>query len=352
MNTRILSLSDSAAVRDPIALGAELIRQGQVVAFPTETVYGLGADALNPQAVLRIFEAKGRPADNPLIVHIDAFEDLEPLTAEIPQTARRLAEVFWPGPLTLIFHKSAKVPDGVTAGLPTVAVRIPDHWAARALIRQSGCPIGAPSANLSGRPSPTCAAHVLEDMQGLIPLILDGGSTQVGLESTVLDLTSDPPILLRPGGVTLEMLQALLPQVTADPGILALVSRGAVKSPGMKYQHYAPQAPMYIFRGPLDKLISRIRQEAAAAWAEGKRPGILATEETNAAYDAGIVLSMGARIKPEEMAAALFARLREFDALGVDVIFAEEVDQAREGLAVMNRLARAAGFRIEEAGVE
>lgn len=351
MNTRILTLMDAAS-KDSIALGAEYIRQGQVVAFPTETVYGLGADALNPQAVLRIFEAKGRPADNPLIVHIDAFEDLLFLTAEIPQTARRLAEAFWPGPLTLIFPKSAQVPDAVTAGLPTVAVRIPDHWAARALIRQSGCPIGAPSANRSGRPSPTCADHVWEDMQGRIPLILDGGGTQVGLESTVLDITSDPPVLLRPGGVTLEMLQTLLPQVVVDPGVLAPVLRGAVKSPGMKYQHYAPQAPMHIFRGPVDKLIPRIRQEAAAACGRGETPGILATEETKDAYGAGIVLSMGARQKPGEMAAALFARLREFDRLGVDIIFAEGVDQAREGLAVMNRLARAAGFRIEEAGVE
>ncbi len=347
METRMYSMSDPHTFKTGIEMAAAFIRQGEVVAFPTETVYGLGADALSGQAVKRIFKAKGRPGDNPLIVHIDAIDELLTLTACVPHVAYRLIEAFWPGPLTIIFKKSARVPDIVTAGLSTVAVRMPDHAVARALIRESGVPIAAPSANRSGRPSPTTAYHVYEDMEGRIPLVLDDGAANVGLESTVLDLTDRSPLILRPGGVTLRMLREILPDVDIDPSILLPVEEGQrVKSPGMKYLHYAPNAPMIIFRGPLDKLPGYIQHRACIYLAQGKTVGILATEETKQAYRDGVVLSLGSRHTPAGLAFNLFARLRAFDTYKVDIILAEAVDASDEGLAVMNRMARAAGFHI------
>lgn len=347
IKTQVLKITDIEADKDKIYAAARLIQAGEVVAFPTETVYGLGADALNIEAVRKIFEAKGRPGDNPLIVHIDNIRQWSCLVENIPDSALALADAFWPGPLTMILKKKPVVPHEVTAGLDTVAVRIPSHPVARSLIAAAAVPLAAPSANFSGRPSPTTAQHVLEDMMGRIPLILDGGRADVGVESTVVDMTREVPVILRPGGVTREMLDRVLGRVYIDQGILSPVEQDEpVLSPGMKYKHYAPNAPVTVFRGNRDKLRLEINKEAVRQQSLGKRVGILATDDNKDFYSAGIVRSMGRRTRPAELAASLFALLRDFDGLGVDVILAEGVDLHDEGLAVMNRLARAAGFHF------
>ncbi|HHU77581.1 MAG: L-threonylcarbamoyladenylate synthase [Caldicoprobacterales bacterium] len=347
MITRVVSITDLKKQQDEMREAARLIRLGEVVAFPTETVYGLGADALDAGAVRKIFRAKGRPADNPLIIHIHDTGQWQKLVEEIPDSAYLLAEKFWPGPLTMILNKSGEVPAEVTAGLNTVAVRVPAHPVALSLISLSGVPIAAPSANRSGRPSPTAAQHVLKDMAGRIPLILDGGRTDVGVESTVLDLTKSPPVILRPGGVTVEMLESVIGQVAIHPSVMQPVQKDeAAHSPGMKYVHYAPKAPVVLIRGSLPKQMEYIRTRVSSELEAGKQVGILATDQTIACYDEGIRLSMGDRDKPADLAGNLFARLREFDDLNVDIILAEGVDEKEEGLAVMNRMARAAGFCI------
>ncbi|HHY81804.1 MAG TPA: threonylcarbamoyl-AMP synthase [Clostridiales bacterium] len=347
MKTRVINITDPKSQSSDIEEAAQFIKKGEVVAFPTETVYGLGANALDAQAVKKIFQAKGRPGDNPLIVHISDIYQWQDLVDDIPDKALELAENFWPGPLTIILEKSLKVPVEVTAGLDTVGVRMPAHPVARELINLAGVPIAAPSANRSGRPSPTTARHVLEDLDGRIPIILDGGQADVGVESTVLDMTGDVPVILRPGGVTPEMLKEIVGQVKIDPHVMApLVEDKKVRSPGMKYIHYAPKASVVLIRGDLDKLINFISQETRRQIQAGKRVGILATDQTINSYYEGVRLTMGDRDKPRELAANLFARLREFDELNVDIILAEAVDEKGEGLAVMNRIARAAGFHI------
>jgi len=347
LETKVVRIENPEIQHEEIEEAAKLIRSGQVVAFPTETVYGLGANALDENAVQRIFLAKGRPSDNPLIVHISRLEDVERLAAEIPPKAVKAMEAFWPGPLTVILKKTEIVPFGVTAGLNTVGIRMPKNAIARSLIEASGVPIAAPSANLSGRPSPTTAEHVLADMKGRIPMLIDGGKCEVGLESTVLDMTSEVPVILRPGGVTLESLWKLLGRVEVDPGVLSPIKGdGKVKSPGMKYTHYAPRASVVIIRGDREKQIREIQRMAKNYVEEGKRVGILATEETKACYRDGQVLVLGSRVKPATLAANLFMKLREFDDLKVDIILAEGVEAAEEGLAVMNRMIRAAGFHV------
>ncbi|NLF27119.1 MAG: threonylcarbamoyl-AMP synthase [Clostridiales bacterium] len=325
---------------EAIRRAAELIRAGEVVGFPTETVYGLGADGLNPAAVEKIFEAKGRPGDNPLILHIAEVPELLPLIAGEPgAAARKLMDAHWPGPLTLIFPKSALVPDRATAGLPTVAVRMPSHPVARRLIRLAGVPVAAPSANRSGRPSPTTAADVLEDMDGRIPLILDGGPCEVGLESTVVDLVGPVPRVLRPGFVTAAQIRAAAGASELDPAVLAPLPEGErPRSPGMKYRHYAPAGEVTAFRGPgaVGEIIRRYDGADAAL--------ILALEGNVPRYGNRRVLSLG---KDESaMAAALFRALREADRLGAEQILCECVEPEGVGLAVMNRLLRAAGFRV------
>lgn len=344
MQTQLLPVTP-----DSLALAGKLIRAGELVAFPTETVYGLGADALNGEAVKRIFEAKGRPGDNPLIAHISAEDQLAPLIAVEPSpAARRLMAACWPGPMTLIFPKSALVPPEVTAGLSTVAVRFPAHPAARALIDAAQRPVAAPSANRSGRPSPTAAAHVLEDMDGRIPLILDGGPCQVGLESTVIDVTGDTPRILRPGGVTPERVAELCGGVAVDEAVLRPLKEGErPRSPGMKYRHYAPAGQLTIVRGAEDAVCRTIRGLYDDALAEGKRPLILALSGHLPAYGERRALSLGA--DEGEMARAMFGVLRDADALGADVLFSEAVTADGLGLAVMNRLSRAAGFHILDA---
>lgn len=328
---------------EAIERGAQILREGGLVAFPTETVYGLGANALDGRAVKSIFEAKGRPGDNPLIVHISALSQLDGLIAgEMPDMARRLAQAYWPGPLTMIFPKGEKVPSAVTAGLDTVAVRFPNHPAALALIEASGLPIAAPSANRSGRPSPTAAAHVLEDMDGRIPLILDGGPCGVGLESTVADVTGDIPRVLRPGGVTPEMLAEVAGAVEVDGAVLRPLREGEkVRSPGMKYRHYAPQGALTIVEGEPEKVaqsICRMYDEA------GEGAYVLALAAHTALYGKRRVLSLGENVG--EAASRLFDALRQLDSLGAKVIFSEAVAAEGLGLAVMNRLGRAAAFHV------
>lgn len=329
-----LCQADDASIRR----AAALLRAGELVAFPTETVYGLGADALNAEASARIFAAKGRPADNPLIAHIAGENGLAGLIAGEPcACARALMRAFWPGPMTLIFPKSPRVPREVTAGLDTVAVRMPSHPVARALISAAQTPIAAPSANRSGRPSPTTAAHVLEDMEGRIPLILDGGPCEVGLESTVVDVTGVRPRILRPGGVTLEMLEGVVGDVDVDEGVLHQLQAGSqARSPGMKYKHYAPKGEVTIVTGP------RAAQEIARLYdAADGRAAILAFSQAD--YGARRVYRL--KNAPGE----LFAALRQLDEDGMETIYAEDVPTTGVGLAVMNRLMRAAAFRVVEA---
>ncbi|MDI6710950.1 MAG: L-threonylcarbamoyladenylate synthase [Thermoanaerobacterales bacterium] len=323
-----------------IAAAAAVIRRGGLVAFPTETVYGLGADATNGAAVRRIFAAKGRPADNPLIVHISAMDELRPLVRDVPDVARALAGAFWPGPLTLVLPAAPSLPREVTAGLDTVGVRMPDHPVALALIRAAGVPLAAPSANASGRPSPTTAAHVLDDLGGRIDAVLDGGPAPVGVESTVLDLTATPPAVLRPGGVTVEQLEAVL-------GRAAVADRkgengGPPRSPGMKYRHYAPRTPLVLFEGPPPAVAEAIRRRAAEARAAGRRAVVLAAPETAGLYAPEPVVVTGPRDRPDKVAAALYDALRRADAAGADVILAEGPAPGGLGGTVLERLRRAA----------
>lgn len=326
-----------------IARAAELIKDGQLVGFPTETVYGLGADALNPRAVLQIFAAKGRPADNPLIVHITRWEEMLPL-CRVNEKARKLAEAFWPGPLTMILPKREIVPGAVTAGLDSVAIRMPSHPVARALITASGCPIAAPSGNRSGRPSPTVAAHMMEDMAGRIPLILDGGPCEVGVESTVVALTGDVATVLRPGGVTPEMIAAVLGEAQVADSVMRPLKEGeAAPSPGMKHKHYAPKARMTLYEGEAGAVAARISAEYDALQS-GEKGLILAAQEHLPLYGSRCAADLGR----DEWAAAhnIFALLRQADADGVTRVFSESWPENGVGLAVMNRMARAAGFDI------
>lgn len=330
------------------AQGAKLIQAGELVAFPTETVYGLGANGLNAEAVQKIFEAKGRPADNPLIEHIAKKSDVRQLWRRIPRQAQILMDTFWPGPLTLIAPKSDAVPDEVTAGLDTVAVRMPQNKTARALIAKSGVPIAAPSANRSGRPSPTTAQHVLDDMDGRIPLIIDGGPCKYGVESTVLSLVSEPTIL-RPGAITREMIASLIGEVRVSESVLNPLRAGeTAASPGMKYLHYAPNAEVVVVQGSPESAAKRIGALYREAEAEGKTPEIAATEQTKQYYKGKRYTVLGDRNEPVTLCASLFSALREMD-LRADLILAEGIPAEDEGLAYMNRLLRAAGFHVVDA---
>jgi L-threonylcarbamoyladenylate synthase len=345
MNTMVIKVDATEPDMDRIREAAKYLIQGDLVAFPTETVYGLGANALSEAAVRKIFAAKGRPGDNPLIVHIAHRDDLLPLVASVPPLAEPLMAAFWPGPLTLIFPRSPLVPDVVTAGLDTVAIRMPSHPVAMALIHTAGLPVAAPSANRSGRPSPTCAAHVIDDMDGQIPLIIDGGETGIGLESTVLDLTGEIPTILRPGGVTREELLTVLPQVEMDPAVYG-TDMTAPRSPGMKYRHYAPKADMVVVEGD-DRLVpARVLQIADDAMRSGKRVGILATVENASFYTGRPVWLIGQRSDAVEIAHRIYTLLRQMDLEDIDLIIAEGIDASGLGAAVMNRLRKAAGFHV------
>ena len=346
--TEIIKVNPQAIDAETIARAGEILKKGGLVAFPTETVYGLGGDATNPEASHKIYSAKGRPSDNPLIVHITNRKALEEMVEEVPQTAYALAERFWPGPLTMIFRKNDRIPYETTGGMDTVAVRMPSDPIARALIDASTGYIAAPSANTSGRPSPTQAEHVAQDLSGKIDMILDGGPVNIGLESTIVDLTEDVPMILRPGYITLEMLQEVLGEVRVDPGLIAADSDRKPKAPGMKYRHYAPQADLKVVEGETDAVVQMINRRCAELTAQKKRVGIIATEETKDRYKQGTVISIGARDDEEAIARHLYGILRQFDELGVDAIFSESFTAAGMGQAIMNRLLKAAGHQVLE----
>ena len=339
---------DMTAGIDPeqIRQAGEVLMAGGLVAFPTETVYGLGGNALDAHASEKIYAAKGRPSDNPLIVHIADMEALEKITADIPDTARKLADAFWPGPLTMILPKSEAVPVETTGGLSTVAVRMPVHPVALALIRAGGGYVAGPSANTSGRPSPTRASHVREDLYGKVDVIIDGGDVGIGIESTIIDLTEDIPVVLRPGYINLEMLRSVLGQVQMDKALQSDDPSLRPKAPGMKYRHYAPKADMTIVEGPQAEVSEKIRSLTHEALAAGKKVGIIATQESISLYPEGIVRSVGSRQEEITIAMHLFALLREFDSIGVDVIYSEAFDTPQMGQAIMNRLIKAAGRQI------
>ena len=323
---------------------AQILRRGGLVAFPTETVYGLGGNGLLPAAAAKIYAAKGRPSDNPLILHISSPEELPPLVRRIPEAAGKLMETFWPGPMTLIFEKADLVPRETTGGLDTVAVRMPEHSGARELIACAGVPVAAPSANLSGRPSPTSAAHVREDLDGRIDMIIDGGSVGIGLESTIIDLTENVPVILRPGAITEAMLAEAIGEVRLDAGLAGGESGAPPKAPGMKYRHYAPRAEMTIFEGAAEAVTERINRLAREYPAD--KVGILASEETRERYPHGQVVTAGSRAAGT-IGKGLYGALRTFDHLGVEVIFSETFSGERGSEALMNRLRKAAGHRVE-----
>ena len=345
MQTSYWKLQENCDNKEIMQQAAALINKGEVVSFPTETVYGLGADGLNPTAVAKIFAAKGRPNDNPLILHIARKEDIAQLTTGLNANAKKLMEHFWPGPLTMVVNKSAIVPDAVSAGLSTVAVRFPSNKFAQDFIRACNCPIAAPSANISGRPSPTNAQDVLEDMQGKIAAILDGGSCGIGLESTVVDTTEPVPTILRPGGITYEMLTEVLGAVEIDPALQG-DKNFKPKAPGMKYRHYAPKAPVYLFEGAARMKLFDIIKNALA---DGLSVGVLCgrnLEKKLKELDAdNLQISCWGDSK-EALAADLFYLLRDFDRTKPDVILAEGVDEEGIGLAIMNRLRKAAGYQL------
>ena len=332
---------------ESLGLAADLLRSGQLVAFPTETVYGLGADAMNPDAVLSIFSAKGRPSDNPLIVHICDRSQLKDLCT-VPDEALPLMDAFWPGPLTILFNKLPAVPNEVTAGLPTVAVRMPSHPVAADLLKTCGLPVAAPSANSSGRPSPTLASHVLDDMQGRIPLILDGGPCEVGVESTVLDLCHGIPTVLRPGGVTKEMLEGVLHREVALAGSILRPLRPDEKalSPGMRYKHYAPEAAVTLVDGEEDAVLARLKELCSQERAAGRKVCVLCFSEHLDKLRDCAPHDIGSIDHAEETAHRLFSILRQLDEEGMDSVFSEVIPPEGVGLAVMNRLGRAAAFRM------
>lgn len=346
METVIEKLTASAEDEDIYRRAAQIIRDGGLVAFPTETVYGLGADGMNKEAAGKIYLAKGRPSDNPLILHIADRAALSSITDRVTEKTEKLIEAFWPGPLTLIFQKK-EVPYSTTGGLDTVPVRMPSHPAARELIRRSGTAIAAPSANILGRPSPTRAEHAAEDLAGRIDMLIDGGSVGLGLESTIVDATTEPPMLLRPGYITRTMLEQVIGEIQTDPSLMEEAGKEVrPKAPGMKYRHYAPKAELTIVEGELSQAAALINRLAEEKRRQGYRTGIIATEETKQFYCGGDVRVIGTRQREETIARHLFAVLREFDELGAEYIFSEAFSEEELGQAIMNRLIKAAGRRI------
>ena len=345
MQTIIKKIDENCIDEEIMAEAGALLKAGSLVAFPTETVYGLGANALDEEAAAKIYAAKGRPSDNPLIVHIADMDSLPLITAEIPAAALKLAERFWPGPLTMVLKKSEVVPYGTTGGLNTVAVRMPSHPIALEMIRHGGGYIAAPSANTSGRPSPTLASHVAEDMDGIIPMILDGGAVGIGIESTIVDLTEDIPIILRPGFITKEMLEEVVGEVQIDKGLEA-DSKTPPKAPGMKYRHYAPKAELLVVEGSSEAVIEKINALVKENEEKGICTGVIGTEETISRYHAKIVKSMGTRTDELSISSHLYGILREFDESDAMVIYSESFEEGAMGSAIMNRLLKAAGHKI------
>ncbi len=352
MQTTIVAIGDgdtAESIDEKLSVAGDIIRRGGLVAFPTETVYGLGGDALCPASARKIYAAKGRPSDNPLIIHIAEMAALERIVCEIPKKAVKLAEAFWPGPLTMIFKKAAIVPDQTTGGLDTVAVRMPSHPLAALLIRKSGGYVAAPSANLSGKPSPTLAKYVVQDLDGRIDMILAADGVEIGLESTIVDLTGEIPVILRPGYITQKMLSEVVGETELDITIYDSDTAQAPKAPGMKYRHYAPKGELVIVEGEPQRVARYINEQAAAHEAAGLRTGVIATLEQFAQYQAASVKNSGSRCDTHEAAKKLYTFLREFDDEKIDCIYAESFADTLDqgfGQAVMNRLLKAAGHKV------
>ncbi len=352
MRAEVVAMTGENLDMDAIKKAGDILKAGGLVAFPTETVYGLGGNALDPQASMKIYAAKGRPSDNPLIVHIAELEQLEKITTEIPEGARILAEKYWPGPLTMILPKADIVPRETTGGLDSVAVRFPSDRIAQELIKAGGGFVAAPSANTSGRPSPTMAEHVEEDLGDAIDMIIDGGQVGIGLESTIVDFTEEIPVVLRPGYISLEMLQETLGDVRMDKGLLITDSSVHPKAPGMKYRHYAPKADLSIVEGAEEEVVRCINRLTEEAVCKGMKVGVIATDETKERYVHADVLSIGSREEEETIAHHLYEVLRDFDDDRVDVIYSEAFYTPKMGQAIMNRLLKAAGHKIINAQEE
>ena len=348
METKIITIDRNNPDKELLQSAGKLLKEGGLVAFPTETVYGLGGDGLQKDAAERIYAAKGRPSDNPLILHIADIDALPVLAVDIPELAYRLAEKFWPGPLTMILKKSEAVPYTTTGGLETVAVRMPSDEIAREIIRASGTYIAAPSANLSGRPSPTRAEHVIEDMSGRIEMIVDGGASDIGLESSIIDLSGDTPMILRPGYITKEDFEQVVAEVEYDSAVLATKLQESVvaKAPGMKYRHYAPKGQITIVEGNPEAVAEKINSLAEEQVARGFRVAVLCAEETKDSYRCENIYCLGSLKNEKEISAHLFEVLRRFDTEQMEVIYSESFDKTKLAGAIMNRLRKAAGYQI------
>ena len=346
MDTKVVKITKNENDKEIYIQAGDVIKRGGLVAFPTETVYGLGGDALNPDSSRKIYAAKGRPSDNPLIVHIADWNDIYKITTDIPDSARLLADKFWPGPLTMILSKSEVVPKETTGGLNTVAVRMPVHLVAMNFIRAAGGYIAAPSANTSGKPSPTNAKYVIEDMLGKIDMIIDDGDVDIGLESTIVDLTGFVPMILRPGYITEEVLKEVLGEVAVDKTILSGDCKERPKAPGMKYKHYAPKGDLTIVTGTEKNVIIKINDLVSLGQQKGEKVGVIGTDETIMKYRGDSIKSVGSRMDEESIAHRLYAILREFDDEEVTLIYSESFDVGGMGQAIMNRLLKAAGHQV------
>ena len=347
MNTKIVKIKNLDKDKLYIDEAGLITKNGGLVAFPTETVYGLGGDALNKEASKKIYRAKGRPSDNPLIVHVASVESVDYLVGEFPEKAKKLVDKFWPGPLTIILNKSKNVPYETTGGLDTVAIRMPDHHVALEYIKAAGGYVAAPSANTSGRPSPTSAKHVIDDLDGKVDMIIDCHEAIIGLESTIVDLTSEVPTILRPGAITVEMLESVIGRVDLDPTLNQNIENVAPKAPGMRYKHYAPKANLIIIEGEASKVQHKINQYIVEAISKDEKVGVIATDESVVKYKAGYIKSIGTRVDENSIAKNLYSILRDFDKSDIDVIYSESFSQNGIGQAIMNRLLKAAGYQIE-----
>jgi len=348
METKIVKIDRKNMDVSLLKEAGRLLQEGALVAFPTETVYGLGGDGLKADAAARIYEAKGRPSDNPLILHITESSDMEKLAVDIPELAYRLADRFWPGPLTMILKKGDAVPYTTTGGLDTVAIRMPSDEIAREIIRASGTYIAAPSANLSGRPSPTKAEHVIEDLSGRVEMIVDGGDSDIGLESSIIDLSGEVPMILRPGYITKEDFAQIVAEVEYDKAVLATKPQESVvaKAPGMKYRHYAPKGQITIVEGQVSAVVEKINELVREQEEKGRRVAVLCAEETKEQYICKNVFSLGSLKREKEISAHLFGALRTFDTEGMEVIYSESFEETKLTNAIMNRLRKAAGYQI------
>ena len=343
MKTIISKIDVDNIDENEIKKQALLLKEGKTVIFPTETVYGLGANALDEEAVKKIYEAKGRPSDNPLIVHIYNKEDINKLADNISEKAIKVMDAFWPGPITIVLNKKDIVPKTTSGGLNTVAIRMPAHKIAQALIKESGIPIAAPSANISGRPSPTKGAHVKDEMQGRVSGIILGDDCNYGLESTVLDMTEDTPMILRPGSITKEDLENLIGEVLLDPSLEKKEDNKKAKAPGMKYTHYSPNAEVYIVSGDKENVVNEINKKIKENTSNNLKTGVMCLEENKYKYD-GFCISLGKTL--DEVGSNLFGTLIEMDNNNIDIIYSEEFPNEGVGRAIMNRLLKSAGYKI------